>query len=131
MTSILIVEDHPIMAAALARLLKERGKFEVITVLSSAEKALEQLPDLPVDVLLVDVSLPGMNGIDLVAAVRERFPDLPCLMLSGHASANYINLSLQAGAKGYVLKEDVLGVLEGIQCVLHGETYVSRQVTGT
>ena len=126
MISILLVEDHAIFADALSRLLQERGRHEVVEVVGTAEQAQERLPEVDVDLVLVDVSLPKMSGIDLVAKIHERYPKLPCLMLSGHNASQYVNRSLAAGARGYLLKEDVGGILEGIQQVLQGNVYVSK-----
>ena len=126
MISILLVEDHAIFADALSRLLQERGRHEVVEVVGTAELAQERLPEVAVDLVLVDVSLPKMSGIDLVARIHERYPALPCLMLSGHTASQYVNRSLAAGARGYLLKEDIGGILEGIQQVLQGNVYVSK-----
>ena len=128
MTSIFIVEDHKLLLASLVRLLHDRGGFDISAVAETAQEALEQLSDLSVDLVLVDVSLPLTNGIDLVAALKEKYPRLPCLMLSGHASRQYVERSISAGASGYILKDDVPGIIEGIRTVLHGGTYFSSQL---
>lgn len=125
MTSILLVEDHEIFAQAL---LRERGQIEVKAVATSAEEALEQLPDLEVDLVLVDVSLPRKSGISLVLLLHEKYPDLPCIMLSGHLSQHYARSSLAAGARGYLVKDHAHKILEGIEHVLRGEIYVSEEV---
>ena len=128
MTSILLVEDHPIFAQALQRLLREKGHIEVVALATSAEQALETIPDLKVDLVLVDVSLPKRSGISLVIALHAKYPELPCVMLSGHLSAHYARRSLDAGARGYLVKDHVDGILQGIQRVLNGEIYVSEDV---
>jgi DNA-binding NarL/FixJ family response regulator len=128
MTSILLVEDHPIFAKVLLRFLMEKGHMEVVSVLGSAEEALDQIQDLDVDLVLVDVSLPQRSGISLVFVLHQKYPDLPCIMLSGHLSSQYARRSLDAGARGYLLKDQVDGILEGIQHVLEGEIYVSKEV---
>lgn len=128
MTSILLVEDHPIFAQALQRVLRERGQMEVAAVATSAEEALETLRELEVDLVLVDVSLPKKSGISLVLILHEKFPDLPCIMLSGHLSPYYARTSLEAGARGYLIKDRVQEILEGIQRVLQGEVYVSEDL---
>ena len=128
MTSILLVEDHPIFAKVLLRFLMEKGHMEVVSVLGSAEEALDQIQDLDVDLVLVDVSLPQRSGISLVFVLHQKYPDLPCIMLSGHLSSQYARRSLDAGARGYLLKDQVDGILEGIQHVLDGEIYVSKEV---
>ena len=126
MSSIVVVEDHAAFGKALVRLLGEKGNLEVVDVFSSGEEALEKLPNMNVDLLLIDVSLPKMNGIRLVSMIQEQFPGLRCMMLSGHLTPFYVRRSLEAGARGYVLKDDISGVLEGVERVLNGEIYVSK-----
>ncbi len=128
MASILVVEDHNMLAAALLRVLQNRGGYTVLAAVPSAEMALQKLPDIEVDLVLVDISLPRMSGIDLVGLIRIQYPTLPCLMLSGHNAAQYVDRSVEAGARGYILKEDITGILEGIEKVLHGGTYFSKQL---
>ncbi len=125
MASILVVEDHAIFVQALVRLLRDRGRYSV-TAVGSGEEALRQLPSDQFDIALLDVSLPGVNGIDLVSQIHERQPELPCLMVSGYMAPHYVSLSMAAGARGYVLKEDITGILEAIGRVLHGGTYISH-----
>lgn len=128
MTSILLVEDHAIFAKALLRILRERGNLDVVDVAVSAEEALEKIPDLEVDLVLVDVSLPRKSGISLVVVLHEKYPGLPCVMLSGHLSSHYARRSLAAGARGYLIKDHSDEILEGIARVLQGEIYVSEDV---
>ena len=128
MTSIMLVEDHPVFAQVLLRFLQERGHLEVVSVARSAEEALDQIPDLELDLILVDVSLPVRSGISLVLLLHEKYPDLPCVMLSGHRSSQYARRSLDAGARGYLIKDHADQILEGIQHVLDGEIYVSQEV---
>ncbi len=128
MTAILLVEDHPIFARALLRVLRERGNIEIVDVAESAEEALAKIPDLNVDLVLVDVSLPRRSGISLVIALQAKYPELPCVMLSGHVSQHYARSSLAAGARGYLVKDLAEEILEGIRRVLLGEIYVSEQV---
>lgn len=126
MTSILIVEDHAILGKALVRLLTEKVDHIRVDIVGSAEEAIEKLPQLHVDVALVDVSLPKMNGIQLVGYLHEKHPELPCLVITGHLIPFYLQRSLEAGARGYVLKDDVVGIVEGVQKVLEGGTYISK-----
>jgi DNA-binding NarL/FixJ family response regulator len=128
MTSILLVEDHDIFAQALLRVLRERGQMEVVAVVKSAEEALQQVPDLIVDLILVDVSLPHRSGINLVLQLQQQYPDLPCVMLSGHVSQHYAHSSLAAGARGYLIKDHPDEIVEGIRRVLQGEIFVSEKV---
>jgi DNA-binding NarL/FixJ family response regulator len=127
-SSILLVEDHAAFANALLHILNRDENLNVVAVAETAEQALEQLPELRVDLVLVDVSLPQMSGISLVAALREKYPDLPCVMLSGHLSAQYARRALDAGARGYLLKDNPMGILTGIQHIVKGEIYVSEEL---
>lgn len=128
MTSLLLVEDHPIVAKTLARLLEQKGDLRVTAIAASAEEALDKLPAAKPDLVLVDVSLPKMSGIELAGVIHQQFPGLPCMILTGHVSQHYVELSLQAGARGYVIKDNVMGILEGIQQVLRGEIYISEEL---
>ena len=126
MSSILLVEDHAILGKALVRLLTEKANHTVVAVLGSAEEAIERMPELQVDLAMVDVSLPKMNGIQLVAYLHKNYPDVPCLIITGHLIPYYLERSFEAGAHGYVLKDDVTGILEGVKSVLAGESYISK-----
>jgi DNA-binding NarL/FixJ family response regulator len=126
MSSILIIEDHRLFANAIQRLLSGQSDLEIVDIVKSGEEALKKLPELKVDLALVDVSLPNMSGIDLVQKMRTEFPHLRCLMLSGHTTPKYVKRSLEVGASGYILKDDVNGILEGIRRALDGGIYVSQ-----
>lgn len=128
MPAILMVEDHAPLAQILARFLREKGNMEVKAVVPTGKDALDQLPELSVDIVLIDVSLPTMSGIDLVAIIHQEYPDLPCMMLSGHRRLAYVQRSLDAGARGYVTKDNVMAILEGVKTILEGEIYLSPDV---
>lgn len=129
MPSVLVVEDHAVFVQALVRLLRDRGHYNV-TAVGSGEQALESLLSGEFDVALLDVSLPGINGIELISHIHEAKPQLPCLMVSGYMAPHYVNQSMAAGARGYVLKEDIVGILDAIQQILHGGTFVSQALRG-
>ena len=128
MCSILLVEDHKLMAEALTNILHNKGEFEVANVAGTAEEALERLSERQVDLALVDVVLPHTSGIELVSMIREKYPHLPCLMISGRNASHYVKRSLAAGARGYVLKDDIHDVIKGIRRVLDGGIYLSKQI---
>lgn len=128
MPKILMVEDHEPLAQILTRVLHKIGNMEVEAIARTGKEALAWLPTLSVDIALVDVSLPAMSGIDLVAKLQEEYPHLPCMMLSGHRKYTYVQRSLDAGARGYVTKDSVQPILEGVEVVLRGEIYLSSDV---
>ncbi len=131
MPSILIVEDHKIVAEVLANILRRTGKFEVAGVVHTADDALERLSGQDIDLVLVDVSLPYTTGIELVAMICEKYPHIPSLVISGHNTSLYVNRSLEAGARGYIVKDDIHDIVKGIQHVLDGGTYLSNQFNKT
>jgi DNA-binding NarL/FixJ family response regulator len=128
MTALLIVEDNTTFASTMVHFLNRLGQLTVAAVASTAEAALEKLPELKVDLVVIDVSLPAMSGIELMAAIREQYPDLRCIMLSGHHERDYVRRALAAGAQGYVLKEHPLDLLEAVRSVMAGETYLSTEL---
>lgn len=128
MYSILLVEDHTVFAKVLVRLLGLTDNLHVAAVAQRAEAALQELQRQKFDLALVDVALPEMNGISLVDMIHIQYPDLPCLMLSGHTLGHYVNRALAAGARGYILKDDTHAIIEGIRHVLRGEIYVSKNL---
>jgi DNA-binding NarL/FixJ family response regulator len=120
------------MAETLVHILRTEGNFKVADVAESAEDAMEWLsehdPDQQVDLALVDVVLPRTSGIELVSMIQQKYPGLPCLMISGRSAGQYVKRSLEAGARGYVLKDDLQDVMKGIQRVLRGGIYLSKQL---
>ena len=125
---IFIVEDHPIMRETLAAFVGDQPGYEVLAAAPTAEEALERLEEVEVDLVLVDVSLPGMSGIDLVGEIGARWPALMCLMISGHGEAAYVERALAAGARGYVLKGNPYELPGAIRDVTRGETYLSASL---
>lgn len=125
---LLLIEDHPILAGVLVHALEQREDLKVVMVVDSAEKALELIADLSLDLILVDISLPKMNGIELVGKLHKMHPNLPCLMISGHISGPYLRRSLAAGARGYAIKDSMKGIIEGIDQVMRGEIYICKEL---
>lgn len=128
--SIFIVDDHPIMRDGISQLINQQSDLEVCGTASSAPEALDALNGIAPDLLLVDISLTGMNGIELIKIVKKRKGRLPILVLSMHAEDLYAERSIRAGAKGYVMKHasaDTL--LAAIRKVLAGKIYLSPAMT--
>lgn len=128
MSRIYIVEDSPIVREMLSEFISDLPGIEVCGSAATAEEALREIPGAGADLLLVDMALPRMNGADFIGAVRERWPDLPCLVLSGHGEAAYVERALAAGAQGYVLKGNPYELPEALCRVLRGEMYLSESV---
>lgn len=118
MTKIFVVEDHQIVRKTLISLLEREPDFTVSGEAASGEEALMLLPEIEVDLILVDISMPGMDGISLLREVKKRWPNLACLVLSGHAESVYGKQARSAGALGYVDKREVREIVPTIRRVL-------------
>jgi DNA-binding NarL/FixJ family response regulator len=124
---VFVVEDHPLVRRALKRLLSEDPSLEVVGEATSAEDALVVLSDMQSDIVLMNFSLPGMNGVELIRQLRRSYPEMRCLMVSSHHERYYVDAALAAGAHGYVLKDDPEMLLRAVAGVLRGETVVELQ----
>jgi DNA-binding NarL/FixJ family response regulator len=101
---VLIVEDHPAIQASYALLLEREPDLVICAVVGLGREALERMPELAPDVVLVDLSLPDMDGFDLVRRLRESRPGTPVLVVSGYDAARRAERAAEAGAAGYVDK---------------------------
>jgi two-component system nitrate/nitrite response regulator NarL len=129
-SSILLVEDHAGFAKALAGILAQNPSLQIVAVAESAEAALQYLRESKVDLVLADYSLPDMSGVNLLEAVLEEHPRLLCAVLSGHLSLQHARRALEVGARGYMIKDNPLGILAGIPRILKGEIYISDELRG-
>lgn len=127
-SAILLVEDHAGFAKALLNMLAQNPSLQIVAVADSAESALSYLREKKVDLVLVDYSLPDMSGVSLVEAMLAEHPDLVCAMISGHLSLQHARRALEVGARGYMIKDNPLGILSGIPRILKGEIYVSEEL---
>jgi len=123
---IVIVDDHPLFRKGLEQLIHSDGTFAVCGEAGSAAEAMDVIRKLDPDLAIVDVSLPGANGIELIKNIRAEFPKLPILVLSMHDESLYALRALRAGAQGYVMKQEALAnVVQAIHEVFGGRPYLS------
>jgi len=129
MTDIILVDDHPLMRKGLGRTIENEVDLNVVGQMSSAEEALEEIEDLGPDLAVVDISLPGMSGMELIKHLRSRMPDLQLLVVSRHDETLYAERCIRAGAKGYVMKQEAGDVIvQAIRKVLNGRIFVSEEI---
>src|SRR5437016_5949779 len=123
---IVIVDDHPLFRKGLEQLIHSDGAFAVCGEASNASEAMDVIRILDPDLAIVDVSLPGANGIELIKNIRAEFPKLAILVLSMHDESLYALRALRAGAEGYVMKHEAMAnVIQAIREVLSGRPYLS------
>lgn len=136
---VVLIDDHPIMRHGLAQLVRAESGLDVCGEAGSAREGLEVVGRLKPDLAIVDLTLPDKNGLELVKDIRAIHPVTQCLVLSMHDEETYGERALRAGARGYVMKEEVADhLITAIQKVLSGGLYVSEalnarmleQVTG-
>jgi two-component system nitrate/nitrite response regulator NarL len=127
---LVIVDDHSLVRDGLRARLAVVIGLEVIGEAASGDEALELAQSLAPDLMLVDVGMRGMNGIELANALRQRHPAIKVLMLSMYDNREYVLSAIRAGARGYVLKESPTEeILAAIEAVCNGRNYFSAQVS--
>ena len=130
MVRVLLVDENPYVVDALKALLGVIPDLQIVAHAATGEEALAMLPELEVDLALIDLALPAMSGIDTIAAARRVRPDLPCVILSAHSEGNYVQRALAVGARGYITKEMPLDIVTGIEQVMAGEVFLSPGLRG-
>src|SRR5437867_9619496 len=124
---ILIVDDHPLFRKGLEELIQSDDSFAVCGEAGNAAEAMDVIRKLSPELAIVDLSLPGANGIELIKNIRAEFPKLPILVLSLHDESLYAVRALRAGADGYVMKHEAMAnVIQAIREVFNGRRYLSR-----
>jgi len=127
---LLLVDDHPLVRDGLRARLEAVPGFEVAGEASNADEAQAQLAALRPTLVLMDVGMKGVNGIELTALLLEREPSLLVLMLSMYDNPEYVQRALQAGARGYVLKDSPASeIIAAIEAVAAGGTFLSPAVS--
>ncbi|MDX2216786.1 MAG: response regulator transcription factor [Oculatellaceae cyanobacterium bins.114] len=123
MIRILLVDDQAIIREALKVLLEQQQDFDIVGTGNDGQAAIDQIEVLKPDVLLIDILMPGMDGITATQIIRQRFPDTKVIVLSGHDDERYLSNALRAGAKGYLLKNTAAEDLANtIRSVYRGHT---------
>ncbi len=126
---ILLADDHPVVRRGLQYCLSKESRLKVVGEATSGEEAVDKALKLQPDVVLMDISMPGMSGLDATEQLRQQAPDIKVLVLSVHNNRDYIFRIIQAGARGYVSKEaSTEELLRAIDFVQSGKTFFSPEV---
>lgn len=127
---IFLVDDHPIVRQGLALFIEREPDMVVCGEADGAISALQAIPEAMPDFVVLDISLNGPDGLDLLKTLRAKYPNLPVLILSMHDESAYAERALRAGANGYIMKQEATEkVLTAIREILHGEVYLSERLT--
>jgi len=126
-----IVEDHQLFREGLRAILESRDTFQVVGEASDGVEAIRCIRNAKPDLLLLDLSMPRLNGISVINEVRRQFPDLKILVLTMHESDHFVLEAFKAGANGFCLKDSSRNeLLVAIDGVLDGRTYISPKIAG-
>lgn len=126
---VLLADDHAIIRDGLKQILDDTEDFTVAGQAANGNELMLLVRERPWDVLILDMSMPGRNGLDLIRMVKDERPELPILVLSMHHEEQYAVRALQAGASGYLTKETETEILiSAIRQITRGGVYVSQKV---
>jgi len=126
---VFIVDDHPLLREGLSRLINLQTDMSICGVAGTAHEALKSIQELKPDIVILDLTLSGSNGLDLIKDMKSRSVKSLILVLSMHDESLYAERVLRAGAKGYIMKEEASReVLKAIRRILIGEIYLSEKM---
>ena len=129
MHDIVLVDDHPVMRKGLALTLDAEMDLSVVGQMSSAEEAMDEIERLEPDLAIIDISLPGMSGMELVKHLQARMPEVRTLVVSRHDESLYAERAIRAGARGYIMKLEAGEVIvKAVRQVMDGGIYVSDEI---
>jgi len=124
-----LVDDHPILRAGLRQFLSEYVDLRVVGEAASGREAIDLVRTTPLDVLVMDLSMPGQSGIDALAMIRSKAPDVGILILSGYPEEQYATNLIRQGASGYLNKEcEPTEIVNAIRTIALGRRYISSSV---
>ena len=128
-TTIVLVDDHAVVRAGVKRLLEQEPLFEVIGEAESGEKAYQILAELKPDVMVMDLSMPGMGGLEAIRRILMRYEKAKILVLSMHEDLSFANQALKLGAKGYLTKNTLADdLVKSIETVTQGDVFLSDEI---
>ncbi len=129
MIRLLLADDHQAMIDGLVAICSSAPDVEVVATANNGAEVLEYLKKQPVDVVLIDINMPVLNGVETCKRIRSKFVNTRVLAFSMYAQLSYVRRLMQYGASGYVLKNDPADeILEGVRRVAQGQTFFSAQV---
>ena len=127
---ILLVDDHEIMREGMSALLRKYSQFEVVGQATDGRQALEMASHLNPDVVIMDVGMPNLNGVDATKKLLSLYPDLKIMALSAHSDGSIVGKMIKAGASGYMLKESAFEeLIEGLNTLLDGKTFLCKKIS--
>lgn len=129
MIRVLSVDDHPLLRGGIAALIGNQTDMQVVAEAADGRESLEQFRKYRPDITLMDLQMPGMNGVDAISAIRAEFPDARIIVLTTHAGDVQVSRAFKAGARAYLLKSSLRNeLLDTIRAVHSGQKRVSSEI---
>ena len=130
MIKVLLADDHSIVRDGLRRIIEESGEMEVVAEASDGQEALQLVPGTTPDVAVIDISMPGLDGLEVLSRLQAQNPELPVLILTMHEEGQYVVRAIEAGAMGYITKQSAPEQLvKAIRKVHSGHRYLTDEAT--
>jgi len=127
---IMIADDHTILRQGLVRLLEDQPEFKVVEEATNGRMALEKALDLKPDIIIMDIAMPLMNGIEAAKRIKKHLPKTKIIILSMYSHENYIHELLETGISGYLLKDcNGRDIIHAIQAAMKNETFLSPSIS--
>jgi DNA-binding NarL/FixJ family response regulator len=122
-------DDHAMVREGVKRIIEEDPKLTVVGETGDGLELLRLLEETEPDMVLLDISMPGLRGIEAIKIIKQLYPDIKILVLTMHKTKEYLYLAMNDGADGYILKEDANDVLHtAIKTIRHGKTFISPTI---
>jgi two-component system, NarL family, nitrate/nitrite response regulator NarL len=129
-TKILVVDDHAIVLDGIKSLLAEIENIEIAATVTNANEALTLLKQIKADLVITDINMPGMDGLEFIKTIRRDFPPIKIIVLSLHDEAHFVRNIMKQRVQGYILKNDASSELvEAVHRVLAGKTFFSSKIS--
>jgi len=129
MIKVFVADDHKLFRDGLISLLKKSKEINIIGEASSGQETLDKILELKPDIALIDITMPELNGIEVIKRLKKIIPKLKILVISMHADPFFVINSFKAGANGYMLKEDSFeSLIDAIKEIMRGEKFISKSL---
>jgi DNA-binding NarL/FixJ family response regulator len=128
-TRVLLVDDHNLVRAGVRKIIESQPGFEVVGEVGDGQQALKAIEELPVDVMVLDLTMPGMDGFEVLNRAKDLRPGVRVLVLSMHANSQHVTRAVREGADGYLLKDSaVQELVAALRSVMEGRAYYSPAI---
>jgi two-component system, NarL family, invasion response regulator UvrY len=128
-TRVMLVDDHAVVRAGIKRLLEQESQFTVVAEADSGERAYVLFGEFLPDICVMDISMPGMGGLEAIKKIIARYPNAKLLVLSMHENAAFANQAIKAGAKGYLTKNGLAEeLINALDSLVKGDVYINASI---